>query len=174
MPPITTPISTSIPSGPRLAAKALICRDKTVLVQHKIYEDGLERFTLPGGGVNLDETLDEALTRECKEEMGASIEILGLLYVADFLKAKRTAPPTHRHQVEHIFLCSVPEAYVPQNGPHPDKHQADIMWLSVDALTETSFSPKGLIPYIKKQINGPDQSLPEAPILAQYLGRLPA
>ncbi len=41
------------------------------------------KFGLPGGGVNIDETVPEALIREFSEETGLSIKVGRLLQVAD-------------------------------------------------------------------------------------------
>jgi ADP-ribose pyrophosphatase YjhB (NUDIX family) len=59
----------------RNTARALILQDNNILLLRKDgYEQG-ERFALPGGGQDLGETLEQALHRECLEEIGSRIEI---------------------------------------------------------------------------------------------------
>lgn len=90
--------------GVRNAVRAVVWRDDQLLLQHKKgYLDGSERFALPGGGQDSGETLEQALLRECREELGVELQIKGLLHVADFYKLRETIPPTRRHQVEFLY-----------------------------------------------------------------------
>ena len=70
-----------VPVTPFLTVDALIIYDgKLVLVKRKNapYQD---RFALPGGFVEVGETVEEAVAREAKEETGLDIEIIKLLGV---------------------------------------------------------------------------------------------
>lgn len=134
-------MKTQVP-GIRNAVRALIVRDGKVLLQHKRYDDGKERFVLPGGAPNDDETLKEGLIRECEEEIGCRVDVHDLLHVADFHKPRETTPPTYRHQIEFIFQCHVSETYIAQNGSHPDKHQIDVLWVKLSELDTISFFPR--------------------------------
>lgn len=146
----------------RNAVRALVVSGEAVLIQQKTYEDGSERYCLPGGSPHPGETLLQALQRECAEEIGCVIEVLDLLHVADFYKPGRDDPARHRQQVEFIFSCRVPQAYVPRNGPHPDKHQTDVRWLSFAKLSNRALFPPGLETLITN-------AQPHAPV---YLGLL--
>jgi 8-oxo-dGTP diphosphatase len=128
----------------RNAVRALIVVDEAVLIQQKIYEDGSERYCLPGGSPHPGETLLQALQRECAEEIGCVIDVLDLLHVADFYKPGRDDPTRRRQQVEFIFACRVPRHYVPCNGPQPDKHQTDVRWLPFAQLPDRAIFPPGL------------------------------
>ncbi|RED45800.1 NUDIX domain-containing protein [Aestuariispira insulae] len=138
--------------GVRNAVRAVILEGGRLLVQHKFYADGRERFVLPGGAPEGGETLEQGLKRECREEIGADITVLRLLHVADFLKPRETDPVTYRQQVEFLFLCQLPEGYVAGNGPHPDKHQQAVLWLPVAELCHKNFFPGGLSRLLSKPI----------------------
>ncbi len=47
--------------GIRNAVRAVIIRDESVLLQHKVYESGREVYVLPGGAQELGESLTDAL-----------------------------------------------------------------------------------------------------------------
>ena len=141
MEPITPPI--------RNAVRALILQDTHILLLRKDgYEKGGERFALPGGGQDIGETLEQALNRECAEEIGTRVEIRDLVYVADCFKPRDTQPGSTRHLVEFLFACTVPDDYVPINGHHPDKHQVEVVWASLDELAGMPLYPRSLAPYL--------------------------
>ncbi len=128
----------------RNAVRALIRRGNNILLLRKDgYEQG-ERFALPGGGQDLGETLEQALQRECLEEIGTRVEIRALVHVADCFKPRDTSPGSRRHLVEFLFTCTVPDAYVPINGHHPDKHQVEVVWVRLDQLADMPLYPRSL------------------------------
>ena len=64
----------------RLAAYAVIVDDERVLLA--LWNEPTEPlWTLPGGGVELDETVEQAVVREVREETGYDVELIGLLGV---------------------------------------------------------------------------------------------
>jgi len=138
----------------RNAVRALIIRDGRILLIRKEYEDGCQKFALPGGGQDTGETLANALIRECKEEVGADISNITLLHVVDWFKQRDCIPPSTRQHVEFLFSCDVDDSYIPQNGVHPDKHQVDVIWVKVDALDNLPCHPNSmlaLLPGIKNK-----------------------
>jgi ADP-ribose pyrophosphatase YjhB (NUDIX family) len=132
----------------RNAVRALIRRENNILLLRKDgYEQG-ERFALPGGGQDLGESLEQALQRECVEEIATRVAIRDLVYVADTFKPRTSDPQGTRHLVEFLFVCEVPGDYVPQNGHHPDKHQVEVVWAALDELAGMPLNPKSLTPYL--------------------------
>jgi 8-oxo-dGTP diphosphatase len=65
----------------RLAAYALLLDDAGRVLLALWNEKPERLWTLPGGGVDLDETASEAAVREVREETGYEIELLRLLGV---------------------------------------------------------------------------------------------
>ncbi len=146
--------------GIRVSVRAFIRRKDQVLVQKKHYEDGSNRYCLPGGALDPGETLAQGLKRECAEEIGCKIKIVDLLHAADYFKVKDIEPPNIRQQVELIFSCAVPKSYKAQNGPKPDKRQVAVEWMNISDLCHKCFTPQSLSEVLA-------QSIPEHPI---YLG----
>jgi len=66
------------PERPYLAVSAAIIRDGKVLVVRRARKPALNLYTLPGGAVELGETLHEAVTREVHEETQLTIEPVAL------------------------------------------------------------------------------------------------
>jgi len=67
------------PARPYIAVSAAIFRNGRVLIVRRAQPPGAGLYTLPGGVVELGETLSEALVREVREETGLEIEPLALV-----------------------------------------------------------------------------------------------
>jgi 8-oxo-dGTP diphosphatase len=68
----------SYPSRPVLAVSAAIIRDGKVLIVRRARPPARGVCTLPGGGVEVGETLHEAVAREVREETGLAVEPVAL------------------------------------------------------------------------------------------------
>ena len=66
------------PTRPFLAVSAAIFRDGRVLIVRRARPPAHGLYTLPGGGVELGETLEQAVIREVREETALAIEPIGL------------------------------------------------------------------------------------------------
>jgi ADP-ribose pyrophosphatase YjhB (NUDIX family) len=137
--------------GIRNAVRAVITQDDSVLLQRKIDDNGTERYALPGGAQEHGERLTEALQRECEEEIGTRVKVIDLLFVGDYFKPRETSPPTTRQLLEFLFICSVDAGYQPQNGPRPDKHQVEVVWVPFDSLDGINLVPAGYVELLRKQ-----------------------
>lgn len=126
----------------RNTSRALIIRDNQLLVLCKSDPVKGERFSLPGGGQDIGESLHETLQRESVEEIDTAVDIHELVQVAEFHKQK--TDDLIQHQLEFLFRCSVPKNYTPRNGNHPDKHQTGVRWLPLEQIAGSRFSPSYL------------------------------
>jgi 8-oxo-dGTP diphosphatase len=83
---MTTPDPRAYPDRPFLAVSAAILRGGQVLLVRRAQAPANQRFTLPGGVVESGETLEEAVTREVREETGLKITPLGLAGHREFIQ----------------------------------------------------------------------------------------
>ena len=67
------------PTRPYLAVSAAIFRNGRVLIVRRARPPAHGLYTLPGGGVELGETLEGAIIREVREETGLEIAPLALV-----------------------------------------------------------------------------------------------
>jgi 8-oxo-dGTP pyrophosphatase MutT (NUDIX family) len=128
----------------RNAVRALIYRDEQILLLRKHDQLKGERFALPGGSQELGETLQQALARECLEEIGVEVELRDLLHLGDWFKPRSSDPGELLHMVEFLFLCEVPDDYQPHNGHCPDKHQVEVVWMPLQRLPDLPLPPASL------------------------------
>jgi len=75
---------------PKVATAVVVEVDGGVVLGRRAIEPALGHWCLPGGFVNDDEGPLEAAVRECLEEIGAEVEVTGLIGVYHI--AKREAP----------------------------------------------------------------------------------
>jgi 8-oxo-dGTP diphosphatase len=75
---------------PKVVTSVVVEVGERVLLGRRSIEPGKGLWCLPGGFVNDDEDPADAARRECREEIGAGVEITGLLGVYHI--AKRSAP----------------------------------------------------------------------------------
>src|SRR5436309_551096 len=97
------PDARSYPERPYLAVSAAIVRDGKILVVRRARAPAHGLYSLPGGVVEVGETLEEAVTREVREETGMTIEPVAL---AGFREAivRDAESRVERH---FIILCFV-------------------------------------------------------------------
>jgi ADP-ribose pyrophosphatase YjhB (NUDIX family) len=75
---------------PKVATAIVIEAGGGVVLGRRAIEPGYGLWCLPGGFVNDDESPAEAVARECREEIGATVEVESVLDV--YHGAKSTAP----------------------------------------------------------------------------------
>lgn len=63
----------------RYSARAIIIKDEKILLMHRI-NDGHEYYVFPGGGVEDEETIEQAVLREVLEETSTQVKLDKLLY----------------------------------------------------------------------------------------------
>lgn len=72
----------------RVAAYAVITdADRILLAWWNGEGHGTPAWSLPGGGVELDETVEQGVVREVREETGFHVELTGILAIDSFVKA---------------------------------------------------------------------------------------
>lgn len=80
---------------------------KVLLVKsHKWFDN----YTLPGGHIELGETMQEALKREVKEEVGLDVEVVEFLTMQEAIYAKEFYKK--KHFIFFDFLCRVGDQQV--------------------------------------------------------------
>lgn len=126
----------------RTSAKAIIIRDGKLLVTRNRDADG-DWFLLPGGGQNHGESLDAALKRECREEIGADVKVGRLVLVRDYIGVNHefASEQSHVHQLDLMFECELAEGADPGQGSEPDAYQTGVAWLPLTELAGLRLYP---------------------------------
>ncbi|MCR4391419.1 MAG: NUDIX domain-containing protein [Candidatus Acetothermia bacterium] len=139
----------------RTAAKAIVIRDGRLLVTVNRDPDGVF-YLLPGGGQEPGETLLQALRRECREEIGADVEIGDLVFVREYIGAQHefTDHDGDVHQIELLFVARLPDGEIPGAGMVPDTGQTGIAWLPIAELPRLRLYPAALAEPLRRLSQG--------------------
>lgn len=136
---------------PRVAVKALIVRDGHVLMNHSRTPDGQDLYEPPGGGQEHGEDQVAALERECREEIGARVEVHQLACMYEVITDRRLVdggPMPLFHQVNLAYWCGLAEGEEPGEGTDPDPRQVGTTWLPIARLDEHDVRPRELAEWL--------------------------
>jgi ADP-ribose pyrophosphatase YjhB (NUDIX family) len=124
------------------AAGILIEANRLLLI--KQYVTPTRGWSLPGGKLEVDETIEQCLVREMREETGLDVKIKELLYVTDRFRGSDT------HVVHMSFLLerigeNTGEFEWTHLDPRPSKSSPElreIKMVPIEELTTFGFTPK--------------------------------
>ena len=120
----------------RIVARAILINDKNEVALNKLHgEDAFgsrNYYETPGGGVNKDESVIEAVHREILEETGYKASIIEEIGIVDDYYNL-----IHRHNINHYFLMKA-ESYVGQHQEEYEKSMIEkLVWLPIDEAIKT-------------------------------------
>jgi ADP-ribose pyrophosphatase YjhB (NUDIX family) len=125
----------SYPERPFLAVSAAIVRAGQVLVVRRARAPANGLFSLPGGVVEIGETLIEALIREVREETSMAIEPVGLAGYREAITRDRDG------RVERHFVILPFAARWLAGEPVLNEELSEARWLRPDALAGLPTTP---------------------------------
>ena len=111
-------------------------RDGKIFVgrrQNTGYHDGL--LNLPAGHIDPDETPQEAIVRECKEEIGIDIDPADLEFL--HVQYNRNLKEGSEDRTHYYFKLVVDESVTPTNT-EPEKC-SEVFWLPIGERTDEFF-----------------------------------
>jgi 8-oxo-dGTP diphosphatase len=122
--PESKPVSTrSYPARPIVAVSAAIVRENRVLIARRARAPAQGVFTLPGGVVEVGETLREAVQREILEETGLTIEPVALAGYRE-----RIARDLERKVEQHFVILPFASRWI-AGEPVLNEELAEVRWL---------------------------------------------
>ncbi|TMU87512.1 NUDIX domain-containing protein [Bacillus sp. BHET2] len=137
----------------RNSAKAIIIHNNKILLTKNKDAQGYF-YLFPGGGQEHGETLDEALRRECIEEIGSSVKVGELLHIREYIgkNHEHSSFDYDVHQVEFYFRTTL-EVELENSEPptNPDSHQVGIEWIDLQKFTKLRVYPQKIIEYLLKE-----------------------
>jgi nucleoside triphosphatase len=130
---------------PTVGALILNHHGKLLLVRsHKWFD----RLTIPGGHIELGETMEQAVKREVKEEVGLDVEVVDFVLTQEAIFSPEFWK--RRHYIFFDFLCRCQTDTVTVDGVEVQDH----LWVEpTEALTMNldSFVRRSIKEYLKKR-----------------------
>ena len=110
---------------------AIIKDHDKVLATCRGYGEFLNMWEFPGGKIELNESMEDALHREILEELEISILIDSFLMTVEY-------DYPNFHLIMHCFLCSIKDGSINLNDHN------DALWISKDQLDTLNWLPADL------------------------------
>ena len=119
----------------RTSARAIVMNGEEILL---LYTQRYNDYSLPGGGVDPNESIEEGLLRELSEETGAqNVKIIGELGLYEEYRPWYKPDPDIVHMLSYCYYCSADrelgetkyEDYERKNGMKP-------LWINIHKAIE--------------------------------------
>jgi ADP-ribose pyrophosphatase YjhB (NUDIX family) len=131
------------PPRPILAASLAVFRDGKVLIASRTAPPAQALFSLPGGVVEIGETLQEAALREVMEEVGVAAEIVGFADHAEVIQRDSDG-----RIKRHFVITCFAGRWISGEG-HTSAEAGAVLWVDPDAMGSIP-TTKGLPTTLRK------------------------
>ncbi len=117
------------PERPLVGVGAVVIRDGKILLVKRANEPNRGKWSVPGGLVRTGETLEDALKREIREELGVDVQVKDIACVTDEIFYDES------RKVEYHYI--VIDFYADITGePRPMSDAADVAWFDLNSIKE--------------------------------------
>ena len=125
-------------------ASGVVIKDNKILLMKQIFKSE-DFYNLPGGGLEDNETLEQACKREIKEEFDIDVKVGRLIYILD--------TPS---RLNFVFECEYSSGEITLGGPEKERMKEDdqyfVEWTDLDKMEEINLQPtktkKALLKYL--------------------------
>lgn len=124
--------NTIYPDLPRVAVGAVVLNEGKVLLVLRGKPPGEGMWAIPGGSVNLGETLQMAVEREVLEETGLRVEAGKVIYTFDAI----VRDPNGRVQYHYVILDLEAKLLSPELSPVPADDVRDARWFTWEDMNQ--------------------------------------
>jgi 8-oxo-dGTP diphosphatase len=131
------------PPRPILAASLAVFREGKVLIASRTAPPAQALFSLPGGVVEIGETLQEAALREVMEEVGVAAEIVGFVDHAEVIQRDSDG-----RIKRHFIITCFAGLWISGEG-HTSAEAGAVLWVNPDAMGSIP-TTKGLPTTLRK------------------------
>jgi ADP-ribose pyrophosphatase len=123
------------PPGPIPASHAITYREGKVLLVKRAHQPSKERWGVPGGMIELGETIYAAAQRELREECGIEVRIEKVVNVVDNIVLDESG-----HIRFHYVVIYLLAQYV-SGVAHPNSDASEVCWVTREELDTLEMHP---------------------------------
>ncbi len=141
------------PDHPVVGVGAIILRSGSILREKRGNEPARGRWTIPGGVVEVGESLKQAVKRETEEETGLKLEKAELLDVVDQVHLDSQG----RIEYHYVIIDYIVEA---SGDPKAASDAADLRWVQLEDVEGYDLTPSFRRFFVKnrKKLEQPEQN----------------
>jgi ADP-ribose pyrophosphatase len=136
--PPLLPKSEEYPDQPRVAVGAIVFKNNKVLLVRRGKPPARDLWAIPGGSVQISETLQQAAEREIYEETGITIQALEPIYAFDYIERDELGCARF-----HYVIVDLTADYI-GGDPRPGDDALEARWVSSQELASLRVSLKTL------------------------------
>ena len=123
------------PQRPIATTHAVVFRGDKVLLVRRAHPPSQGRWSVPGGAVELGETLHDAVRRELREECGVEIEVDKVINAADAIV------PDEMGRIRFHYVVIYLLARYVSGEAHPNSDALQVLWATREELDTLDMHP---------------------------------
>ena len=131
-----SPKKKEYPDQPCVAVGAIVFKDNKVLLVRRGKPPALDLWAIPGGSVEICETLQRAAEREILEETGITIQALEPVFTFDYIERDKLGRARF-----HYVIIDLTADYV-RGDPRAGDDAAEARWVSSQEIAALKVSSK--------------------------------
>lgn len=124
------------PERPVVGVGGVVIRDGRALLVRRGSEPLKGQWSIPGGTLELGETIAEGVARELREETGLDVRVVDLIEVFE-----RIFPGEGRPQYHFVILDYLCEASAAGDTPRPGSDVTDVAFAGEEELAQYELTP---------------------------------
>jgi len=129
------PVRREYPPIPIVSAHALIFREGRVLLVKRAHPPSQGRWSVPGGAIEVGETIRDATRREVREECGIEVKVDTVIHVADNI-----VPDGSGHiRFHYVVIYSLARHL--SGEAHPRSDALEVRWATREELDVLDMHP---------------------------------
>ncbi len=122
------------PDQPVVGVGAIILREGKILLEKRGNEPARGQWTIPGGVVEVGESLEDAVARETKEETGLEVKTANLLDVVDQVHLDKEGKIEYHYVIIDYMVNATGE-------PNASSDADELIWVAIGEVEAYDLTP---------------------------------
>jgi 8-oxo-dGTP diphosphatase len=132
------------PTQPVVGVGAIILREGKILLEKRGNEPARGQWTIPGGVVEVGESLEAAVKRETREETGLEVNAASLIDVVDQVHLDKAGKIEYHYIIIDYIVRAAGE-------PKASSDAAELKWVPLDEVEGYDLTPSFLRFFVKNK-----------------------
>ena len=129
------PVKRRYPQSPIASVAVCVFNGQRILVAKRANPPSQGLWSVPGGVVELGETIQDAARREISEECGIVID------VGEIFTVENLIVPDEGGRIQFHYIITYLVAHYTSGEAHPDSDALDVRWVTPQELNNLDMNP---------------------------------